>query len=84
MSKAVLLVDMPKSCDECQMIDEQYHFCAVPWFGEDVTDYVACRHPECPLIAFPEKQKLTMADQGQDLITMGWNACIETIEEKTT
>ena len=80
MSKAVLVIDAPKSCDECQFIDEQYHFCAVPWFGKDVTDYIACRHPECPLKPLPEKQELTFATHGEDMIAMGWNAAIEAIE----
>lgn len=53
MSKAILVIDMPKSCDECDFIDSQYHYCNIPWFGKDVSNYVACRHEKCPLKPMP-------------------------------
>ena len=53
MSKAILILDMPKSCDECDFIDSQLHYCNIPWFGKDVSNYVSCRHEECPLKALP-------------------------------
>ena len=54
MSKAILVMDMPKSCDDCSFIDEQYHYCNIPWFWKDVSDYVSCRHWECPLKELPK------------------------------
>ena len=53
MSKAILVIDMPKSCDECDFVDSQYHYCNIPWFGKDVSDYVVCRHEQCPLKSLP-------------------------------
>ena len=78
MSKAVLVMDMPNSCDECDFCHGLY--CEIPWFGKTVVDYIACRHPECPLKPLPKKQILTFFEHGQDCIAMGWNACIEKIE----
>ena len=49
MKAALVLDEMPKSCDECDFIDSEYHYCNIPWFGKDVSDYVACRHEDCPL-----------------------------------
>lgn len=66
MSKAVLIIDMPKSCDECDFIDTQLHYCTIPWFGKDVSDYVVCRHEECPLKEMPEKQKHCLGYQSNN------------------
>lgn len=51
MSKALLVMDMPESCDMCDFVDdkqpprygEKTLYCNVPGIGEDVTDYVTCR-----------------------------------------
>lgn len=79
--KAILVIEMPKSCNECDFIDEEYHFCNVVWFGKDVRDYVACRHENCPLRELPEKitswkGKSTNYQQGH---RDGYNACIDEI-----
>ena len=77
MSKAVLVMDMPKSCDECDFVDEQYHYCNIPWFGKDVSDYVACRHENCPLKPMPEKRDTKYNPTRNPYITEGYNACID-------
>lgn len=80
MSKAILVMDMPDSCDVCDFIDERYHYCNIIWFGKDVSDYVACRHEDCPLLEVPKKK-----DRGKvvgDYLRGrcdGYNACIDTI-----
>ena len=82
MRKALLVIDMPKSCDECDFIDERYHYCNVPWFGKDVSDYVACRHEDCPLKAMPQKQIPHCTDTAHHRFAKnGWNACIDEIAE---
>jgi hypothetical protein len=63
MSKAVLVMDMPESCDMCDFADdtqpprygERTLYCNAPCIGEDVTDYIACRPDWCPLRELPEK-----------------------------
>lgn len=66
MSKAVLVIDMPESCDMCDFMDmvngEMY--CGVPGCGEFAEDYIMCRPDWCPLIELPEKKQ---------------NACIDAI-----
>lgn len=58
MSVIVTGIDMPKSCDVCSYMetnddlmssDYRYMYCGQPYMGDYVTDYVACRHPDCPL-----------------------------------
>ena len=51
MPKAVLIMDMPESCDMCDFADdtqpprygERTLYCNAPDIGDDVTDYIACR-----------------------------------------
>lgn len=51
MPKAVLIMDMPESCDMCDFADdtqpprygERTLYCNAPGIGDDVTDYIACR-----------------------------------------
>ena len=83
MSKAVLVMHMPKNCCECQAgyITCSYVYCIAKKkiaYGELVEAYG--KPLWCPLKPLPDKQKLTFADTGQDAITMGWNACIDAIE----
>ena len=49
---------MPKSCDMCDYMktnddlmsdDYRYMVCNHPYMGEFVSDYIATRHPNCPL-----------------------------------
>lgn len=84
MSKAVLVMDMPETCNNCDFLymaegDLYDDFCVLNRINvpsikkEKRSDY-------CPLKPLPEKQKLTFATHGEDMITMGWNAAIEAIE----
>lgn len=65
MAKAVLVMDMPESCDMCDFVDdkqpprygEKTLYCGIPGMGEDVTDYIACRPEFCPLRKLPEKKE---------------------------
>ena len=65
MAKAVLIMDMPESCDMCDFVDDEQPprygektlYCGVPGMGEDVTDYMACRPEFCPLRELPEKKE---------------------------
>ena len=62
MAKAILVMDMPESCDMCDFADdmqpprygEKTLYCGVPGSGDDVTDYIACRPEFCPLRELPE------------------------------
>lgn len=64
MPKAVLIMDMPESCDMCDFADdtqpprygERTLYCNAPGIGDDVTDYIACRPDWCPLRELPDKK----------------------------
>lgn len=95
MPKAVLIMDMPESCDMCDFVDdmqpprygERTLYCSAPGIGEDVTDYVACRPDWCPLRELPEKKE-TIVYENDDWTTVGektknsgWNDCLDKILE---
>ena len=55
-------MQMPKSCDVCPFVHENddlmsddYRFleCGFPRLGMFVTDYIACRHPDCQFGEIP-------------------------------
>lgn len=83
MSKAVLVIDMPESCDMCSFYEDD-DYCGVPGCGEEIGDYIACRPDWCPLVPIPEKvtEPIDSEDVGKDYSegTMdGWNAAIDAI-----
>lgn len=91
MSKAVLVTDMPESCDMCDFVDdkqpprygEKTLYCGIPGMGEDVTDYIACRPEFCPLRELPEKMevcgKYPQPGKPVPSYRFGWNACLDEI-----
>lgn len=91
MPKAILVIDMPESCDMCDFediygVDAECMYCNVPGCGKDVTDYIACRPDFCPLRELPEKK---IADEKSALSPLtkghlnefekGWNDCLDAI-----
>ena len=93
MAKAVLVMDMPESCDMCDFVDdmqpprygERTLYCSAPGIGEDVTDYVACRPDWCPLRELQEKKETVHPQECYensyctDEMKVGWNACLDRI-----
>lgn len=76
MSKAILVMDMPSSCDEC---DINGIFCG------DVGDNDMCRAAGCPLKEVPQKKEdkslkvvPTVSSQYTEY-AKGYNACIDEI-----
>ena len=88
MSKAILIMDMPESCDMCDFVDDEQPprygektlYCGIPGMGEDVTDYIACRPEFCPLRELPEKEHNNNGyDEYSDGYDAGLNACLNKI-----
>ena len=61
-----------KSCDVCPFCktnddldseDYRHMYCGYPQMGEFVTDYIACRHPDCPLKEVPTHGDLIERDE---------------------
>ena len=93
MAKAVLVMDMPESCDMCDFVDDEQPprygektlYCGVPGNGEDVTDYIACRPEFCPLRELPEKKETVHPQEcydnsyWTDEMKAGFNAYLDEI-----
>lgn len=91
MSKAVLVMDMPSSCDMCDFVQKNnmvgFMTCMNPTsevYECDVSDYIGCRSDGCPLRELPEKAEVS--DCGELCDTDDWydsgyadgyNACID-------
>lgn len=85
MAKAVLIMDMPESCNDCYAVhmSQNGKFCRA---AEEHLQPKAERPDWCPLRELPEREtEMTDADDlGNDYVrgTMdGWNACLDTILE---
>lgn len=77
MSKAILILDMPKKCTECaicQHQDEGWLYCTYYHRNAhafDIPDW-------CPLKEAPEKELLWYEDERDDYY-LGWNHCVDYI-----
>lgn len=94
MAKAILIMDMPESCDMCDLTDSiaawgtiaRYY--TAPGIMEDVTDYTECRPDFCPLRESPEKketvnpQECYINSYWTDEMKAGFNACVDEITGK--
>lgn len=92
MSKAALVLDMPKSCRECpagnsMISDKEGEFCACEFIFilQDkvrcIDNYISSRPDQCPLRELPQKMIPDPAEKGNGFVD-GWNACIDAITEK--
>ena len=82
MAKAVLVIDMPESCDVCDFKKDGIcgSYCNVPGIGEYTDDYISCRAEFCPLKPMPEKGDIRKAKTMTTLTWIeGFNACIDAI-----
>ena len=69
MSKAILVLDMPKNCFHCKLQD---------WVNCRITKgcHTGYTRPDwCPLREVPQKQE----DLPTNIYREGWNACIDEI-----
>lgn len=96
MVKAVLVIDMPESCDMCDFADdtqpprygERTLYCNAPGIGDDVTDYIACRPDWCPLRELPERKEthtvleLNSIGRWTEGVKAGFNICLDEILEE--
>lgn len=87
MTKAVLVMDMPKSCSACKFM---YEFQGIKKcqlmnvFNNGASKlsqntFTKKRHEKCPFGELPERKKLTYADWGTDNEVSGWNDCLDEI-----
>ena len=84
MTKAILVIDMPRDCDECMFSDCFYN---CKFLGDvDESAVNGCRDLRCPLKEMPKKKEIeekegmwavlsSIAENYED----GWNDCIDSI-----
>ena len=94
--KAILVSDMPTCCRECQFCTEiqgseffeEHYSCAARLWGQE--DFISARDVNekrewCPLKPLPKKKPIYnaigMTQEVINLPNMGYNKCIEEIEE---
>jgi hypothetical protein len=81
MPKAVLVMDMPECCADCQLADDDPSglYCMFADDYYDGSDSSEDRASFCPLRELPERSDHPEhCDNGR--FDAGWNACLNTIE----
>ena len=84
MSKAILVIDMPKSCKDCAInfVDEYSYWCPVevPENQTDVYSYMEKSEKPvwCPLMPAPEPQLIWYEDESSNW-ERGYNDCLREI-----
>lgn len=88
MPKAVLVMDMPECCADCQLADDDPSglYCVPADEYYDGKESTEDRASFCPLWELPEKKDTIIYENDDwgtvDLKTKGegWNACLDAIE----
>lgn len=91
--KALLVMDMPESCDTCvfssvaydsELFDEGECYCIIKMKSDGIVE--RCKPDWCPLKPVPEKKEALEVPKIPSLIDFrrkgfqdGWNACIDEI-----
>lgn len=97
--KAILIVDMPKSCGECPLrtsLEANYLYCiaTLPRLKIDPMTAQIIKEHKCPLKPMPEKKETldgiefeivgnTMWENTSLSYALGWNACLDAITGET-
>ena len=80
MSKAVLVMDMPQRCADCQLrcsIEVNEPFCYGTMQNVTEEEYYKEKPSWCPLKPIPEKKG--QSESVTFIYNNGWNACIDEI-----
>lgn len=84
--KAILVIGMPKSCEDCELHgrDMDGVYCEVCSEKEYVKHY-KLKPSWCPLKPMPERKEARLNADGSNLIAAlsenGWNECLEELEK---
>lgn len=81
MPKAVLIMDMPECCADCQLADDDPSglYCMFADDYYDGSDSSEDRAGFCPLRELPEKKELYLSINGEKGYCEGWNAYLDEI-----
>jgi hypothetical protein len=87
MNKAILVIDMPKCCDECFALDDNgdYPVCLVTQEQRGYTFNIRDqRMDKCPIKPAPRKYSIDYLMDDVDMCgAISWNACIDEILGET-
>lgn len=78
MGKSLMIINTPKSCEECDtcVLDRGKHYCVAK--GTHISK--GEKDCSCPLVAVPEKIEPERArNADEESYIDGWNACIDKI-----
>ena len=77
--KAILVIDMPETCDDCPLTEWAGGYCRLAgmFVAEDE------RPSWCPLKPMPQKMRTDANDIEEDSYWQGWNSCLEEIMGET-
>ncbi len=81
MSKAILVIDMPKCCSECKLLNDNYDYPECIITGETKGYTFRTREQKmdkCPLKPAPEEQLIWYDDESSDW-ERGYNNCVREI-----
>lgn len=81
MSKAILVMDMPKNCNECEMCIDKYslgYWCHAFSGGFIGFNDTIPKPDWCPLKPVPKKIEVSYGSDEQDW-EKGYNSCVEEI-----
>ena len=95
MSKVIAVIEKPKDCEKCVFgickyslplsTNRKGYYCQLKEPIQRVVEDFACNDVvhlnNCPLKPLPKKQQVRFSG-GQEMMALGWNACIEEIEKK--
>ena len=83
MSKAILVIDMPDSCDSCPLFGNHYSDLCCKALNNRSIDYPYpkdVRQEWCPLRELPQKKRANTNTTAYDkAVQIGYNICIDTI-----
>lgn len=85
VQRAILILDMPKNCNECQLSTEcltkpNVSVCMATEKCNFFSKSDCTTKPDwCPLRKIPDKKKLNYKDYGKDMEAEGFNTCIDEI-----
>lgn len=83
MAKAILVMDIPECCADCQLADDDPSglYCMFADDYYDGSDSSEDRASFCPLRKLPEYRRTIgkESEQNRILTNTGWNACLDKI-----
>lgn len=82
MSKAILVIDMPDSCDKCPVFGSHYSDMCCRGLNSRGINYPYpkdFRQEWCPLKKFPDKKELSPTSWLKSSRATGWNECLDEI-----